>query len=517
MTNDRLKMKAQPLDKIAILLMLVLSLLIGALAWSGDHAAARVRDFSWQDKDISAVDRAFILNFSRPMDQSSVEANLQLDPPLPGKISWAGRRMAYTLTAPPPYGKKFQLTLQGARDQLSEKDSTGRLIQPFAGTFRSRDRAFVYIGAKGDIAGRLVLFNVTKQKQEILTTKNLLVTNFKVFPDGQRILFSAVDRTAKSVTLLDQQLYTVTTGLTLQMPGEPGERSQTPWWVRQKPPEPIPAKVITPVLNNTEYRRYQVQQFDLSADGKTLVIKRVARNNPGARFGIWSVFLDQDGVISGVPTLLNDKAGGDFSITPDGSFLAIAEGQGLAITPIKPDAKPLEFLPKFGQLLSFAGDGTQALTVKFNTDYTRSLFLVTNQGEQRELLKISGSILSAYFDPAAQFVYCILTKVIPGKTYQEQPFLAMINLKTKETTPLLALPQQPDVTMSLSPDGLGLLLDQLTLGKTMAADVARTRSGQAIVDGQLWLLPIVPSDPQAQKNTPPEKLAIAGIRPQWLP
>ncbi len=513
-------MKLQPLDKITIPLMLLLCLLIGALAWSGDHAAARVRDFTWQDKDVGAVDRAFILNFSRPMDHASVEANLKIAPPLPGKISWAGRRLAYTLTMPPPYGEKFQLTLQGGKDRLSSGSTNQRVMQPFSATFYSRDRAFAYIGVKGDETGRLVLSNLTKQTQDILTPKHLLVTSFKIFPDAQRILFSAIDRTNKSASLLDQQLYTVTTGITVQAPPEPGTQpssSWQAWWMREKPPEPIPAKLITRLLGDSDYQRYQLQQFDLAIDGKTLVIKRGTRQKTSTAFGIWAVALDTTGTIIGNPTLLSNKATGEFSITPDGGSLAISEGQGLAITPITPNAKPLDFLPKFGQLLSFAQDGTKALTVKFNTDYTRSLFLVTNQGQQTELLKIAGSILSAVFDPTGQFAYCILTKVVPGKTYQEQPFLAMINLKTQETIPLLALPQQLDIAMSLSPDGLGLLLDQITPQKAQPTDFLITRSGQAIADSQLWLLPIVPGNPQVQKTTPPEKLLLAGIRPQWLP
>ncbi|MEW6497303.1 MAG: hypothetical protein AB1589_33090, partial [Cyanobacteriota bacterium] len=83
--------------------MLVLSLLISILLWGGDRTSPYVRDFSWQDKPVGAADSFFILTFSRPMNQTSVEANLQIQPPLPGLISWAGRRLVYTLTNPAPY------------------------------------------------------------------------------------------------------------------------------------------------------------------------------------------------------------------------------------------------------------------------------------------------------------------------------------------------------------------------------------------------------------------------------
>src|SRR4028118_1692504 len=99
----------QPIDRVALGVMLVLSLLIGILLLSGDRTAARVRDFSWQDKQVGAEDTAFILTFSRPMNHASVEANLQINPPIPGKFSWAGRRMAYTFVSALPYGTQYQI------------------------------------------------------------------------------------------------------------------------------------------------------------------------------------------------------------------------------------------------------------------------------------------------------------------------------------------------------------------------------------------------------------------------
>jgi len=49
----------------------------------------------------------------------SVAGNLQIDPPLMGKAAWAGRRMAYTLAAPAPYGTSYQVQLQGAQDRFT--------------------------------------------------------------------------------------------------------------------------------------------------------------------------------------------------------------------------------------------------------------------------------------------------------------------------------------------------------------------------------------------------------------
>ncbi|MDB9358490.1 Ig-like domain-containing protein, partial [Nodularia spumigena CS-587/03] len=140
------KTSIQPLDRVAIAFMVLLTLLIGFMIFKGDVVAARVREFTWENQQIGADDTSFTLNFSRPMDIKSVEKNLKIEPPLAGKISWAGRRMVYTLLTPAPYGTNYEVRLQDARDRFAEQEGKNRVIQPFTGNFRSRDRVIIYIG-----------------------------------------------------------------------------------------------------------------------------------------------------------------------------------------------------------------------------------------------------------------------------------------------------------------------------------------------------------------------------------
>jgi hypothetical protein len=126
--------------------MLVLSLLIGILLLSGDRTAPRVRDFSWQDKQVGAEDTAFTLTFSRPMNHASVEANLQINPPIPGKFSWAGRRMAYTPLYPSLMAPNIKCNSRGKRSSFPRMRGKGTRLSHLAGSFRTRDRAFAYIG-----------------------------------------------------------------------------------------------------------------------------------------------------------------------------------------------------------------------------------------------------------------------------------------------------------------------------------------------------------------------------------
>jgi hypothetical protein len=495
----------QPLDRVAIALIVVLSIVMGIAVVNGSQTAAQVRGFSWQGTRVGAEDTAFILTFSRPMDRRSVEENLTITPELPGKFSWAGRRMAYTLEQPAPYGQSFTISLANARDRFTPSEEGSPMIQPFEAQFQTRDRAFVYLGVQGEEAGRLILYNLTQQNTQILTPASLSVIDFQPYPEGDRILFSATESNAGETGFLNQKLYTVTTGLT-------PNTTQSPWqqrlpWRRN---ELTPVGTVDLVLDSDQYQNLK---FDLSPDGQTIVVQRVNRNRP-SDFGPWMIRAGEK------PQPIDTDPGGNFLITPDSSALVLAQGEGLAVLPLQAETEPLNFLPTFGMVLSFARDGSAAAMVKYNTNYTRSLFLVTNQGEEIELLSTDGSILNAQFDPTKRALYCLITNRVRGDDYLEQPLLVAIDLDTKERTDLLLLPIQRDIEMSLAPDGLGLLFDQtVTADPSVAPNDAGLQSsdGRAIADARLWFLPVTLPTQGTIAPTPPEALPLAGLRPRWLP
>ena len=484
----------QPIDKIAFALIIILGSIVGLLLWGGNacgsnclfHTGAKVSDFSWQNKAIGREDRSFILTFNRPMDRDSVEENLTITPPLPGKISWSGLRLAYTLDTPAPYGETYQVSLQQAQDRFAAVNQTNETIQPFVGEFRSRDRAFAYIGNQGEEQGRLVLFDWTKQEKRILTPDNLIVFDFEPYPQGDRLLFSAASKNSGSDALIQLQLYTVTTGL---------ERSNTDRFEPQ----------LQLVLDNQEY---QNNKFDLSQDGKKIVVQRFNRHRPKgggkanrtANVGLWAI------VDEGQSELISSASGGNFLITPDSQTVAVAQGEGIALLPLQPDAEPIDFLPKFGQVLSFSLDGSAAAMINYNTDnpelrYRRSLFYVNNQGVQKELLTTKGSIIDCKFAPTAEHLYCLLTELEPGEEYRETPYLAKVNLKTGVSEPLLQLPKSRDSEISVAPDGLGVLFNKFSSDE----------------DSSLWLL--IPSGTESTNSAlyNAEELPFLGLSPQWLP
>ncbi|MEW6499809.1 MAG: hypothetical protein AB1589_46200, partial [Cyanobacteriota bacterium] len=333
----------------------------------------------------------------------------------------------------------------------------GNLMQPFEGQFRTRDRIFIYLGVMGDEKGRLILYNLTRQQKILLTPKNMVVTDFKPYPTGDRILFAASDWSNYGPGLLEQQLYTVTTGI--------------PAMSANPPHSPLKAGNIERILDNLNYHNLK---FDLSDDGQIIVVFRVNRRNPDDS-GLW---VKQ----SNTPwQLFLKQLGGDFAIAPDSETIANMPGEGVTILPLTPQAKPLDFFPKFDKVLSFSKDGIRAAMVKSNSDFTQSLFLVTNQGLQKELLSTNGDLLNCQFDTMAQNLYCLMTQLLPGEEYSQQLSLAAIDLKTYKVESLWAASNQSEMQVSLSPDGLALLFDQVVTKETLASkDDLTTDTGSAI-------------------------------------
>ena len=491
-------MKIQAIDKISIASIMILSFLIGFLVWGTNACGTncpfqvkpQVTNFSWQGKSIGGEDRAFLITFNRPMDHDSIEANLVIEPPLPGKISWSGNKLAYTLDNPAPYGENYRVLIPDGKQEFTGSKQSGEKIKPFFGQFQSRDRAFAYIGNQEGEKGRLILYNWTRQQKTILTPPNLVVFNFEPYPQSDRILFSAANQEDGIDGIRKLQIYTVTTQINQEL-------------------TPESKAAIELVLDNQEY---QNNKFDLSQDGTTIIVQRINRQKP-EDFGLWKITNNNP------PEPFKNSQGGDFLITPDSQSLAVAQGEGIALLPLTPNAEPLDFLPQFGRVVSFSADGTSAAMVNYNTDnaelrFTRSLFYVNNQGIKQELVNLEGSIIDCQFNPTATHLYCLLTELRSEPEFYEQPYLAEINLKTKEVIPLLALPKYQDSRISVAPDGLGVLFDQVLVTNGELTDDQSTNELHNPIQSRMWLL-IPPLEANSTHQV--EQLPLKGFNPQWLP
>ena len=506
--------RPQPLDRVASIVIAILTVIITAMLLLGAQALPEVRTFSWQNKIVTADDVAFLMTFTQPVDHQSVENSLKVEPALGGKFSWGGRRMAYTLNAPAPYGESYKVTLPEAKTLTAQRG-----FEPFESTFRTRDRAFAYIGAEGEEQGRLILFNLTRKEKTLLTSADQKVLDFEPYPERDRILFSAVSTTDADSGLALAQLYTVSTGLAVP--------DLAPRWQFWHQSNPAVAGKIDLVLDN---QNYQNLKFDLSPNGQVIVVQRVSQQNP-ADFGPWVLTADSP------PRKLKTEPGGDFTIAPDSFSLLLQQGEGTAVIDLQENATAtetdelLEFLPEYGLTLDIASDGSAAALVNFNQDdpdqqFTQSLFWVSNQGEEKLLIQTDGAVLDAQFSESNDILYCLVNRLvtdaaIPGEDreeslYQVAPYLTAINIETGHAQKLLEMPPQPDITVSLSPDGLAILFDEALLIEPSAAGA--NFSGPT---ARLWLLPLfstVEERLSAQPAAlPPADLDLTGRQPIWLP
>jgi hypothetical protein len=499
MTSDLLpkfleRRKWPKFDLAVWLTVLALCSAIALILQQGDRTSLQVNHFSWAGEKIGIQDRHFTLSFNRPVQRQSVAENLAIDPPLPGTISWRGNQLFYTLTELPFYGTKYEVQLKGAEERFSRKP-----FNPFLGVFSSHDRAFAYIGLQRPERGRLILCQIVEGadgtlelKKTILTPGDLVVTHFKIYPQGDKIVFSAFDPASIGVGVPKQQLFTVTTGLNFKTTGT---RS--------------PSGKIQRLL---DAQIYQNLQFDLSGNGQTIVVQRVNHNNP-ADAGLWVILADED------PRPLGIR-GDQFSISPDGRRVAVSQPGGVALLPLGKDGGVPKFLAGYEKILGFSRDGNKQVIVRVNFDYSRSLYLLDERDGLRGLFRTIDPVLGCQFEPRREeLLYCLKTNLVIGddRRIEEEPYLAMIDLATGRDLPLLALPNSQDVQMSISPDGVALLFDQVVTVPSRGGNDLMTREGETIANGQLWVLPLPLN---VNFNNPPKLLPKelnTGFKPRWFP
>jgi hypothetical protein len=152
--------------------------------------------------------------------------------------------------------------LQKAREKLGF-DKQGNAIAPFVSLFSTPDRVFLDKGTEAPEKGRLIVYKLTRKQKIILTPENLVVKDFRIYPAGDRILFSASEGSKDKPGLYEQSLYAATTG-----------RSSAP---AQKP------RTIQQILGNLDYENLK---FDRSGDGKNLAVVRANKGNV-EDIGLW--------------------------------------------------------------------------------------------------------------------------------------------------------------------------------------------------------------------------------------
>jgi hypothetical protein len=459
-----------------------LMIAIGAFVGVNHFKSPKVAQFSWENMKVGIHQKAFTLTFNQEMDHASVADNLTIKPPLDGEISWDGKEMTYTLSEIPLYGNSYYVQLSEAESATGEQP-----LEPFIGEFETRDRAFVYLGVEGKEKGRLILYNLTQQEKLLLTPSDLTVVDFEAYPQGDRILFSAFSNRQNQTSV--QKLYTVTTGI-------------DPTGTKEK-------KAVGKLNILLDAKQQQNLKFDLADNGQTIIVQHQDPQTEASE--LWVI--TANGTLQ--PLEVQAK---QFVISPNGETLALAKPEGVTFIPIANRSESSLLFPEYDQVLTIASDNQTTVMVKNRTDGTQTLFLVDAKKE-RELFTTAGKFLNCGFEPRQQkTLYCLHTEVteaIDG-TIVEEPSLTAVNLETNEQVSLLTLPNYPDVKMSVAPDGIAILFDQVVATLPKPNSKLRTKDGNAITMAKLWLLPLpeIPTKDNPNRISPEE--LVSGFHPHWL-
>jgi hypothetical protein len=206
--------------------------------------------------------------------------------------------------------------------------------------------------------------------------------------------------------------------------------------------------------------------------------------------------------------------------------VAVAQRGGIATLPLTPGGES-KFLPGYEAIVGFSKDGSQQLLVKDNADYTRSLVLINKEGEAKPLFQTLAPVVNCQLEPREErLLYCLKIGLVQRgeQQFNQEAYIAAIDLETIKEVPILGLPNYQNVSLSMSPDGVVLLFDQLFTNIAVANAEIRTDSGEAILKGSLWLLPLpelqtIQADTKPPKIDPKklEELEDPGFQPQWIP
>ena len=464
----------QPLDRWVAAVSLVCIVILGILLINRYLTPPQVRDFNWQQQRVTAQDQRLVLRFNRIMDGDSIAERLQIDPPLTGISRTLGQRWIYTLSQPAQYGQVYQLSLAGAIDSQGDP-----MTAPFVGEFRTPDRQIVTIGLEGSERGRLVLVNLEVGSRFPVSPEGLRVTQFAPSQDGQGIYFFGTSGTPQDQDLYYLRLSTQTTDRLLDHEG------------------------------------YQNLRFRLAPGGDLVVAERF-QVRESAQTGV-QLWVKPSGGSRFRRLNLDTSVAGDFVITPDEKSLLMAQGQGIAVVPLSRDAVTDTFLAQYGQALAIRPDGTQAAMVQFNSDFSRSIWVVSHLGNQAEVLTVEGSVLSSEFSAADTVVFVLVTDLDP-EDFSESPVLMALNWRTGEQIPVVRAEFPTEIDFAVSPDGRSLIYSLMQpFAGIPPTGTPVSATGQSISTAQLWQLDLTTIRDWAEHPPTPVPLQIAGVGVAWIP
>jgi Tol biopolymer transport system component len=172
------------LDRVAGLLAGALLAAIALTVLAGDRVGVRVTRYGPEvtARPLSTV----LLQFSEDMAKETLDGRLEIDPTVPGRVSWTGRTLSFAPVNPLEVGATYRVRLRaGAQSQ------SGREVrEELAFSFRVVGPRIAYLGPVGSHVQDVWLLEPRGGPPIRLTHSETGVLGFDVSPDGSRIAYA---------------------------------------------------------------------------------------------------------------------------------------------------------------------------------------------------------------------------------------------------------------------------------------------------------------------------------------
>jgi len=467
------------------LIALGLVLLTAGMLIGGDQTYPQVRSFNHQHAAIGPRQVQLVIAFSRPMNRASVEENFQITPPVEGRFSWIGRRMAYTLDEPLPRETAYEVRIsQSAIDQFGRP-----LKREFVANFQTLPARFAYLSDVGSGHQQLWLYELESGQTRPITPDPLRVTRFQPHPDGQRIFFMATreDALGESFYLSDQQaLYVVD----------------------------LKTEEIT-LLAGTE--GLVNHDFSISRDGAVIGINRASLTASGQIFSR-DIWWKVDGEKKWEQFWKPGLGVGDFHLAPDGITILVASPEGYLLLPlIDESGRDPQYVGQFWDTYGFSPTGRRILFEE-NSDFGLTVYynhwvLLHESGERLVIGENLGNLAFPKLDDEEQHLYFSGLPIAWERAGRLQYQLYQHHLEEETRTVI-------GETSDFSIEAFDLLPDRaLIVAEHHPVDSPDNRGPEVRKIEDDKIQPMVKADLMLLDLRDGEwkPLGIQGRKPQWLP
>jgi TolB protein len=178
-------------DRLVLSTLFVLSLLIGVLAWRGDHVGATVVSVSPAQGATGVSTQAVVrIVFGQEMSTDVTGTLLSFNPPLSGTVRWEGKTLVFAPSVPLAQQTTFSATLTSGL-----KSQQGRpVLAPPTWHFSTGRTRILYVGRDQRGRDQLMVVPLEGEQPITLTQEPFGIWDYALSNEGAAIVYAATRR-----------------------------------------------------------------------------------------------------------------------------------------------------------------------------------------------------------------------------------------------------------------------------------------------------------------------------------